>query len=112
MTNFLNEQEEVEIRKMVQNEILMTALKKFLLQDIYSYGTLEAGKDPDPLRNFAISFLYDPVTGQEYNIDNENLGAKLRASLEGIRLVHTSFNKLEKFKQEDAPKKEEQNPAR
>jgi hypothetical protein len=112
MTNFLSEAEEVELRKIVHNEVAMTALKKMLLQDIYAYGTLKEGKEPDPLRNFACSFLYDPVTGQEYHVSNQDLGERLRASLEGIRLVHTSFNKLEKFKQDEEPKKEELNPAR
>ena len=112
MTNFLSEAEEVELRKIVKNDLLMTGLKKFLLQDIYGHGTLKEGKEADPLRNFAVSFLYDPVSGNEYNVSNQDLGERLRASLEGIRLVHTSFNRLEKFKQEEEPKKEDLNPAR
>ena len=92
--NIITEQEEVEIRKFVNNPIMLNAVKKLLLMDIYASGTLEPGKDPDPARNFALSFLFDPLSGNEYNIDNARLGEKLRAALEGIRLVQTSFNKL------------------
>lgn len=109
---FLNDQEVNEVNKFLDNPVLVGAVKKVLLQDIYSFGTLEAGISPDFLKNFALSLLFDPRTMEEYAIDNGRLGEKLRACLEGIRLVQIGFNKLETFKiiKESEVKKE--NPAR
>jgi hypothetical protein len=112
INDIINEKEEVELRKLANNEAALNALKKILLSDVYHRGILEPGKDPDMTRNFCLSFLYDPVSGQEYRINDDELGQKLRASLEGIRMVQTGFNSLMKFKDKEEEIKEEDNPAR
>jgi hypothetical protein len=112
INDIINEQEEVELRKLANNETALKALKKILLVDIYSSGTLEPGKEPDFTRNFALSFLYDPHSGQEYRINNDELGQKLRSSLEGMRMVQSALNTLNKFKDKEEEKEPENNPAR
>jgi hypothetical protein len=112
INDIISEQEEIELRKLANNEIALKALKKILLIDIYSSGTLEPGIDPDFTRNFALSFLYDPQSGQEYRIDNDELGQKLRSSLEGIRMVQSALNTLNKFKDKEEEREPSANPAR
>jgi hypothetical protein len=112
LNDIINEQEEIELRKLANNDIALNALKKVLMIDIYSSGTLEPGKDPDFTRNFCLSFLYDPATGAEYSIDNQKMGEKLRSALEGIRMVQSAFNTLSKLKDKEEDTLEEDNPAR
>lgn len=111
INDLISEKEEIELRKLANNETAINALKKILLVDVYYRGKLEAGEEPDMTRNFALSFLYDP-SGQEYRINDDELGQKLRASLEGIRMVQTGFNTLDKFKDKKEETAVEENPAR
>jgi hypothetical protein len=112
LDKILSEQEEVEIRKLLANDVLMPALKKVLLYSIYHSGTLKPGEDPDFLRNFVYSLLIEPRTGQEYKVTNEELGEKLRARIEGIIMLDDGFKHLEKFRQDIKADAEEKNPAR
>jgi len=108
----ISEKEEIELKKLADNETAMKALKKVLLFDVYDSGRLKPEVDPDPTKNFCLSFLYDPTTGQEYRINDKELGEKLRASLEGIRMVQSAFNTLERINKQEQEKDKESNPAR
>lgn len=94
--NILNEREESEIIKILNNRALMSGLKKIFLKNIYYNGTLKEGEEPEPRRNFIITQLYtDHTMAMDYNIDDARLGQKVRASVEAIRLIEQSFQELE-----------------
>ena len=84
----------------------MTEEDKIFLQQFYMN---------EPVREAVQRFLLDYLSIGEWTDErfpsNENLGAIVRASLEGKRLVREGFKKLSRFKTE--PEKEiESNPAR
>lgn len=89
--SFLNDFEKSELQRLVENKVLLGALKKILLSGVYYNGTLEAGVTPNATRNFALSFV---ATKEE---TNETLGARLRASSEGVQLVELGFQMLDQY---------------
>jgi hypothetical protein len=113
MKDILNEKEKNAIRKLIDNKVLMGALKKVLLSNIYYNGTLKKGEDPEPRRNFILTLLYsDASLATDFNMSDERLGQKARASIEAIRLLEQGFAELENLKEIKAEEKEEENPAR
>ena len=108
---FLDDREKAEVQRFLENDILKNAVKKIFLFGIYGNGTLEAGKDPEPSQNFALSLIWD-ASGRELSQTNEQLGERLRASAEGIRFLETGFALLDKFKAAPKVKEEKKNPAR
>lgn len=105
----LNEAEEVALRKMIDNKPLMGGLKKALLAAIYQ-GTLEPGVEPEPRRNFVLQLLYqDPSLSADFNISDERLGQKTRASIEAIRMVEQGIAEIENLR-EPKEEKEEKKP--
>lgn len=93
----MSDAEHLELERLNDNEILLSALKKIFLAGIYRNGTLKKDEDPDYTRNFAFGLSYDK-SGQEFNRSNEDLGAILRANNEALRLLFVSFGEIEKFK--------------
>lgn len=106
LDKILSEAEEVEIRKFLSNDTMVSAIKKVLLFSIYHAGTLEPGQDPEFLRNFVFSLLIEPRTGQEYKLTNEELGEKLRARIEGIIMLDDGFKQMEVYRAVGEPKEE------
>jgi hypothetical protein len=102
----------VEIRRLVNNETAFNAIKKVLLYSVYYSGVLKPGENPDFLRNFFLSILIEPRTGQEYKLNNEELGQKLRARVEALAILDDGFKKLAQMAVAEAPKEEEKNQAR
>ena len=99
MKEIFNESEKNELEKLNENPVLLSALKKIFLADIYINGTLDIGEmENEYTRNFAFSLQFDPRTGQEYARSNEDLGKALRACNEALRLVNVSFQKINKYK--------------
>ena len=98
MTKLLTDKEKVELERLNDNPELLSGLEKIFLAGIYSNGTLEKGKTPDFKKNFAISLLFDPATGQEYGRNNEDLGKALRASCEALVMVSASFKEIASYK--------------
>ena len=95
----MNDKEQVELEKLCENPVLLSALKKVFLFDIYQSGNLS--KEPmehDYARNFALSLSFDAKTGQEYARSNEDLGKALRAINEALRIINLSFQKIEIYK--------------
>ncbi len=105
--NILNEQELIEVRKFLENEVQMEAVRKVLLGGIYYNGTLKPGEASDPSRNFALSLV-----AQRGQASNEELGQDLRACSQGIILLETAFQKLLTYKEKEEPKEKEKNQAR
>ena len=96
----MSDNEKIELEKLTENPILLSALKKIFLFDIYNSGNLSADKpmENDYMRNFALSLSFDPQTGQEYARSNEDLGKALRAINEALRIISLSFQRIDKYK--------------
>lgn len=98
MQDFLNDKEKTELEKLTENAVLLSALKKIFLADIYQNGSLD--KEPmgdDYRRNFAFSLSFNE-RGEEYGRSNEDLGKALRACNEALRMISVSFDKINKYK--------------
>lgn len=97
--DIFNDAEKTALESLTDNPVLLSALKKVFLADIYQNGTLS--KEPmgdDYMRNYAFSLSFDARTGQEYARSNEDLGKALRAINEALRIINISFQKIDKFK--------------
>lgn len=100
-SSILNEIEFEELQKFLNNQTLKNAVKKVLLTGIYNDGTLRAGLEPNPNKNFILGFASNQVgTGAS----NELLGADVRAVIEGIRMIEVGYANLEKLKKVEGVK--------
>ena len=91
LEEYLTEVEQFEVTKFVENKLQYEAVKKVLLMGVYHNGTLRKGEKADPSRNFALGLIAHEASGA---LSNEIIGADLRASFEGIKLVETALSKL------------------
>lgn len=89
---YLNSIEEDQLSHLAENLTLLNAVKKVLLEGVYSNGVLVAGENAESGRNFALSLAFSKEAS------NEQIGADLRACAEGIRIIESGFKELEKFK--------------
>lgn len=97
------------LKQFAENEKLMEAVRKVILKEIYAQGRLKEGEAVND-RNFAFGLVMD-ATGNVYKKTNEELGAELRACVEGMRFLQMGFNELKKFKEVKSEDKKT-NPAR
>lgn len=72
---------------------------------------LESPRMYDAIRKFFTLFLEKYQFEKGYNISNEQLGANVRAQLEGKELLDKAFKAMEKLKP-DSPQKIKLNEAR
>jgi hypothetical protein len=107
----LTDYEKKEIQKFLQNKPMANAVKKVLLAEIYSAGTLNQDEIYDYRRNFVLSLVMDEQ-GRRYDQDNSRLGERVRACIEGIAFLDGGFKKLETFNIQEVEEKTEENPAR
>lgn len=91
MQEFLTDLEVVEVERFCANEVMFGAVKKVLLQHLYSQGVITKGQPHNPLKNRALVL----VDGE---ISNEILGSQLRALWEGINALEGGYADLEKIK--------------
>lgn len=107
MQDYLSDSEQQKIASFMRDTKMVDAVKKVILAGIYFNGTLKPDVKANPLKNFALSLAFDP------KIDNEALGADLRATAQGISFVEKGFGELGKIAElASVPKaKKEKNPA-
>jgi hypothetical protein len=102
---FLNDLEVTKVEAFCADEVMFEAVKKVLLQSIYSQGTLAEGEPANPLKNRALVLV-----GGDYN--DAELGLRLRALWEGVNALESGFDALEGYKTPAPEKKDvEENPA-
>ena len=92
MKEFLTDLEIAKIEAFNKDEVLVQAVKKVLLQHIYSQGVITKGNKHNPLKNRALALVGGDVS-------NEDLGAQLRSLWEGVNAIETGFSELESIKQ-------------
>lgn len=87
MENYLTDIEKVKIETFCADKEMYEAVKKVLLQHIYSQGVIEKGQDHNPFKNRALVLVAEDVSDAE-------LGSKLRALWEGVNALETGYNDL------------------
>ncbi len=107
LDSILDEQEQTQIKRFVENEKLKEAVKKALLAGLYEQGTIKKHKPADSLSNVAFGLLFEGD-----NPTNEKLGAKVRALWEGIRNIENAFEFMEGYKEIQSERSENKNQAR
>jgi hypothetical protein len=90
--NVLSELERAKIQSLAEDKTALEALRKVFLFGLYYNGTLKPEEEADNLVNFALQGAFDE------NNTNEALGASLRASAKGMRLLESGFDRISKFK--------------
>ena len=91
MQNFLTDIEIAKIEAFSADTVMVQAVKKVLLQHIYSQGVITKGQDHNPLKNRALVLVGGEVS-------NEELGSQLRSLWEGVNALETGFADLELIK--------------
>ncbi len=111
MIDNLNKVEELAIKKFLSSKTMVEAVKKVLLADIYKVGRVEKDKELKPRQNWVYGLIMNEA-GQDLAIDNDKLGEKVRAVVEGTRALEIAFKEMEKLVEEPVEPKEEENEAR
>lgn len=91
MQDYLTDVEVEAIEQFNANETMREAVKKVLLQHIYTQGVITKGQDHDALKNRALVLV-----GGDY--DDAALGGRLRALWEGVNALETGYDELGKIK--------------
>lgn len=104
-TPYLNDIEKDKLLAFKEDELMKNAVQKFLFS-----GILEAGVQKEGVPYNGKNWSYN-LTGLNDNaMDNEKLGALLKATNRGIAFMEDAFARLEELKKEE-PQEKEVNPA-
>lgn len=95
---YLNDVEKAALRALNANSVAKEALRKLLLSEIYSCGTLVAGEPANPLKNYSLTLV--SKLGQ---FDDAKVGAHLRATWEGINMLEIGLDRLRDFEEKAIP---------
>lgn len=109
---YLNDTEHKEIMKFVENPVLFEAVKKVLMEVVYTQGTLKKGEPIEANLNYAFALASRKKMSGFTHLTNEQIGADLVAVWEGTNLVGLGFDELEKFKEIKETNKPKGNPGR
>ena len=109
LEQLFNDTEKEKLNKFVNDEELVTIVKKVVLSAVYGF---EGTFSPDrPQNNFALTFADGVTFGK---LSQKEIGQRLQASLSAVQLVNDGFARLQKFnnKNKDKQEGERSNPAR
>ena len=96
--DYLSEIEKQKLIAFNKDEVLKEAVKKVLLEEIYYHGILAEDRPARPLKNYTLA-----VVSKKGQFTNEQVGADLRATWEGINALESGFEAISKFKEEPVP---------
>ena len=96
---FLNDLEIESVKRFMGDKLAKEAVRKILLAGVYANGVLKEGEPASPTRNAAFGLLMGNG-GAMRPVQNEQLGAELRAMIEGMMIVEEGFQKLERYAQD------------
>jgi len=99
MTQILTEIEIEKVENFCKDEVLLGAVRKVMLQGIYTHGTIQHGVTPNPLQNGALALA---AVSTNNPIPDEMLGQHIRGIWAGLNALENAFGELSKIK---APKK-------
>lgn len=95
MKDFLTELEISKVEAFCADDVMFEAVKKVLLQGIYSQGVIQKGYKHDPLQNAAFNLASLAVQNP---IPDAELGANIRGMWSGVNYLHNAMTDLEKIK--------------
>ena len=104
MKDYLTDIEIAKIEAFTTDTIMIQAVKKVLLQHIYTQGVITKGQNHNPLKNRALVLVGGDVS-------NEVLGSQLRSLWEGVNALESGFSELESIKSNIESPYEEENTA-
>lgn len=93
--DYLSDLEKEAVVAFCANEVMSEAVRKVLLQHIYSQGTLKAGEAANPLQNRAFALAQYST---ENPVTNDALGMHIRGVWEGVNALEHGYMSLEKVK--------------
>jgi len=96
---YLSDLEVVKVEAFVADEAMCEAVRKVILQSIYSHGVLKEGEQHNPYKNRAFALIAD-------NNGNEQLGSNIKAWFEGVNALEEGYNALKNIKSEKAEGKD------
>lgn len=105
---YLADIEIAKIRQFVADTVMVEAVRKVFLEEIYSNGVLMAGVTHDPTMNYAIQVAFK---ADQMDISDDAIGRVMRGKAEGIKYLRTGFQKLDAFKEVPTKKKKVENEA-
>ena len=95
MKEFLTDLEVAKIEAFCKDTEMHDAVKKVLLQALFTHGTVNKEYTPDPLRNGAFGLaalaLSNPIPDAE-------IGAHVRAMFSGVNVLNNAFEELNTIK--------------
>lgn len=91
----LTELEITKIEQFCADKTMYEAVKRVLLQGIYTHGTVQLGYTPNPLENAAFHLASLSI---ENPIPDEMLGQHIRGMWAGVNSLKNAFDKLDKIK--------------
>lgn len=91
MKEYLSDIEVAKIEAFNADPIMVEAVKKVILEKVYTQGVMKAGMAHAPLKNRALVLV-------DETLSNEQVGSNLRALYEGINAVESGFTELETIK--------------
>jgi hypothetical protein len=107
-SDFLTENEVQAIEAFCKNETMFEAVKKVILQTIYSHGVNVKGKKQNPLINGALNLV---ALSTNNPIPDEQLGQNLRGIWAGLELLERGYKNLTEIKTVKKEESEEENTA-
>lgn len=107
----LDAKEISELEMFLERPVLVEAVRKVLFHPIFTQGTLIKGKPANPTQNYLLQLVASQYANQGM-INNEALGADLKAKWEATKLIHTAFENMKLFEKKVVEIKETKNIAR
>jgi len=97
MQEYLTDLEVSKIEAFCKDKDMYEAVKKVLLQGIYTHGVVKKGFKHDPLQNAAFNLASLSVQNP---IPDKELGANIRGMWAGVNYLKNGFDSLDKVKAE------------
>lgn len=99
MKDYLTDLEIVKIETFCADKDMHEAVRKVLLQALYTHGTIQKGKDVfNPQTNAALALASLAVANP---IPDAEIGAQVRAMFSGINALKNAFDSLNNIKSSD-----------
>lgn len=91
MNEYLTELQKAKIEAFCADEEMFEAVRKVMLQGLYTHGTVAYNYTPDPLQNAAFHLASLAVNNP---IPDEQIGANVRAMFAGINALENAYQTL------------------
>lgn len=93
--NYLTELEVKKIEAFCADTEMYDAVRKVILQGLYSHGVIKQGKEHNPLQNGALNLV---AVSTQNPVTNEILGEHIRGVWEGLNALESACNTLKSIK--------------